>query len=59
MAEAIRRGLHDASLRQTLLAHAADHIEQMGFGPTGQAFSELVDRLTQPAAWPAAAAARA
>lgn len=59
LAEAIRSGLQDEALRQTLLAHAARHIEQMGFGPTGQAFGELVNRLTQADASPAAAAARA
>ena len=59
LAAAIRSGLQDAALRQALLAHAASHIEQMGFGPTGQAFSALVDRLTQPVAVPAGAAARA
>lgn len=59
LAEAIRRGLQDESLRDDLRAHAACHIEQMGFGPTGQAFSALVDRLTRPAGVPAVAAARA
>ncbi len=59
LAEAIRSGLQDEALRQTLLAHAARHIEQMGFGPTGQAFGALVSRLTQADASPAAAAARA
>ncbi|MCA3184723.1 glycosyltransferase [Cupriavidus sp.] len=59
LAEAIRSGLQDEALRQTLLAHAARHIEQMGFGPTGQAFGALVSRLTQADVSPAAAAARA
>ncbi|WP_137922894.1 glycosyltransferase, partial [Cupriavidus sp. 2SB] len=59
LAEAIDRGLHDEALRAALLAHAAHHIEQMGFGPTAQAFSALVDRLTRQAASPAGAAARA
>ena len=59
LAEAIRSGLQDAALRQTLLAHAARHIEQMGFGPTGQAFGALVNRLTQADVSPAGEAARA
>lgn len=59
LAEAIRSGLSDEALRQALLAHAARHIEQMGFGPTGQAFGALVNRLTQADVSPAAAAARA
>lgn len=59
LAEAIHRGLQDEALRQTLLAHAARHIEQMGFGPTGQAFGALVSRLTQADVSPAPAAARA
>ncbi|RZT42825.1 glycosyltransferase [Cupriavidus agavae] len=59
LAEAIARGLHDESLRQSLRDHAARHIEQMGFGPTAAAFSGLVGRLTRQAAAPAAAAARA
>ncbi|XQU73018.1 Glycosyltransferase [Cupriavidus sp. H18C2] len=60
MAAAIERGLHDAALREALLAHAARHVEQMGFGPTAAAFSALVDRLTQrTGSAPAAAAAKA
>ncbi|MGO4327262.1 glycosyltransferase [Cupriavidus sp. 2TAF22] len=45
LAEAIRRGLEDAPLRARLLAFAASHIEQMGFGPTSAAFSACVDDL--------------
>ncbi|SDO78308.1 Glycosyltransferase involved in cell wall bisynthesis [Ralstonia sp. 25mfcol4.1] len=59
LAEAIRSGLQDAALRQSLLTHAARHIEQMGFGPTAQAFGALVNRLTQADVSPAGAAARA
>jgi len=59
LAAAMRQGLQDAPLREALLAHAARHIEQMGFGPTAQAFSALAGRLTQRAAAPAAAAATA
>lgn len=60
LAEAIRRGLQEAPLREALLVHAAQHVRQMGFGPTAQAFSVLVDRLTSPpAVAPAVAAARA
>lgn len=59
LAGAIRRGLQDAPLREALLAHAARHIEQMGFGPTALEFSVVVDRLTVAAALPAAAAATA
>lgn len=60
LAAAMRSGLQDEPLRQSLLAHAARHIEQMGFGPTGQAFGALVSRLTQADdASPAGAAARA
>lgn len=59
LAEAMRRGLQDDALRSTLLAHAARHVEQMGFGPTSQAFTALVDRLTKTTAAPAAATARA
>ncbi|SDD29900.1 Glycosyltransferase involved in cell wall bisynthesis [Cupriavidus sp. YR651] len=59
LAGAIRRGLQDAPLREALLAHAARHIEQMGFGPTALEFSVVVDRLTAAAALPAAAAATA
>nr|WP_315592283.1 glycosyltransferase [uncultured Cupriavidus sp.] len=59
LAEAMRRGLQDVPLRQALLAHASRHVEQMGFGPTGQAFSALVDRLTRRAAGPAPAVAAA
>jgi len=59
LAAAIRRGLQDEPLRQALLAHAAQHVEQMGFGPTARAFSALADRLMQRAAAPAAAAATA
>lgn len=60
LAEAIRRGLQEAPLREALLVHAAQHVRQMGFGPTAQAFSALVDRLTSPpAVAPAVAAARA
>lgn len=57
LAGAIRRGLQDAPLREALLAHAARHIEQMGFGPTALEFSVVVDRLIAAAALPAAAAA--
>ena len=59
LAEAMRRGLQDDALRSTLLALAARHVEQMGFGPTSQAFTALVDRLTKTTAAPAAATARA
>jgi len=59
LAVAIRQGLQDAPLREALLAHAARHIEQMGFGPTAQAFSALAGRLMQRVAAPAAAAATA
>ena len=59
LAAAIRRGLQDAALRESLLAHAATHIEQMGFRPTAQAFSVLADRLMRRAGVPAVAAATA
>jgi glycosyltransferase involved in cell wall biosynthesis len=45
LADAIGRGLRDASLRAALLAHAAVHIEQMGFGPTAREFSVVANRL--------------
>ncbi|AJG18375.1 glycosyltransferase [Cupriavidus basilensis] len=55
LAEAIRRGLEDAPLRARLLAYAAVHIEQMGFGPTSAAFSACVeDMLGAPQAGAAA-----
>lgn len=56
LADAIRRGLADAPLRAALLDYAAMHVEQMGFGPTGAAFSACVDRLIGAPA-PAAAIA--
>ncbi|WP_420992841.1 glycosyltransferase [Cupriavidus sp. 30B13] len=61
LAEAIRRGLEDAPLRARLLAFAARHIEQMGFGPTSAAFAACVDDLlgTPPAAAGLSAAAPA
>lgn len=45
LADAIGRGLRDVSLRAALLAHAAVHIEQMGFGPTAREFSVVANRL--------------
>ncbi|MDE4917071.1 glycosyltransferase involved in cell wall biosynthesis [Cupriavidus metallidurans] len=59
LAAAIRRGLQDAALRESLLAHAATHIEQMGFRPTAEAFSVLADRLMRRAGVPTVAAATA
>lgn len=60
LADAMARGLRDEALRQQLLAYAAAHIAQMGFGPTARAFSDCVaDLLAARHPAPAAADARA
>ncbi|MBY4895633.1 glycosyltransferase [Cupriavidus sp. AU9028] len=45
LAEAMHRGLTDAALRERTLARAAEHVEQMGFGPTAAAFTACVRDL--------------
>ncbi|GGP22955.1 glycosyltransferase [Silvimonas iriomotensis] len=45
LAHAMKQGLQDEPTRTALLDYAAQHIEQMGFGPTAAAFASCVDNL--------------
>ncbi|MGY8524879.1 glycosyltransferase [Paracidovorax citrulli] len=59
LADAMRRGLTDAALRERILARAAEHVEHMGFGPTAAAFTACVRDLLAADRLPSAADATA
>lgn len=42
LAQAMKQGLRDEKTRAALLDYAAQHIEQMGFGPTTAAFASCI-----------------
>lgn len=56
LADAMARGLRDDGLREQLLAYAATHIAQMGFGPATRAFIDCVTALLPARSAPPVAA---